>query len=69
MKLKNEALKCCDMALKDEFVNGDKRNTILKIRLNFFVEINRANCKMMIKMSKAETRKRGKKAITKKKKG
>jgi len=41
------------MALKDEFVQGDKKNMVLKLRLNLYVEVNRATCKQMIKISKA----------------
>eukprot|EP00347_Sterkiella_histriomuscorum_P003951 403362310 len=57
IKQKNEALKCCDIAIKDEFVKGDKRNMILKLRLNLFVEINRQNGKILIKNSKALAKK------------
>lgn len=39
--MKVEALKGCDLALKDFFVKDEKRNIILKLRLNLFVDLNR----------------------------
>ncbi len=41
MKMKFEGLKCCDLALIDEFVKDEKRNSILKVRLTLFVDVHR----------------------------
>jgi hypothetical protein len=49
LKLKIEALRCCDLALIDEFVRDEKRNLVLKVRLTIFTDVHR-----MIKKSKKE---------------
>jgi hypothetical protein len=56
LKLKLEALRCCDLALIDEFVKDEKRNIVLKVRLTLFVDVHR-----MIKKSKKEVEKAAKK--------
>jgi hypothetical protein len=38
LKMKLEAFKACDLALKDEFVKDEKKNLILKLRLNLFID-------------------------------
>jgi hypothetical protein len=57
LKFKIEALRCCDLALQDEFVKDEKRNMVLKVRLTVFSDVHR-----MIKKSKKEVEKAAKKA-------
>jgi hypothetical protein len=38
-----------NLALKDEFVVGEKLNTILKLRLQLYIELNRTSCKVLNK--------------------
>ena len=56
LKFKIEALRCCDLALQDEFVKDEKRNMVLKVRLTVFTDVHR-----MIKKSKKEVEKATKK--------
>jgi len=57
LKFKIEALRCCDLALQDDFVKDEKRNMVLKVRLTVFTDVHR-----MIKKSKKEVEKATKKA-------
>jgi hypothetical protein len=52
LKFTIEALRCCDLALVDEFVKDEKRNMILKVRLTLFTDVHR-----LIKKSKKEVEK------------
>jgi hypothetical protein len=61
LKLKVEALKCCDNALLDEFVKDEKLNLILRVRLSLFIDVHR-----MIKKSKLAIEKANKKRVKKK---
>lgn len=60
LKFTLEALRCADLALSDEFVQSEKRNIILKVRLSLFIDVHR-----MIKKSKKEADKAAKKKLKK----
>ena len=47
LKMKTEAFRAMNLALKDEFVVGEKLNAVLKYRLQIYIELNRANCKSL----------------------
>lgn len=47
LKMRVEAMKACDIALIDDFVKDEKRNMILKMRLNLFIDINKQNSKVL----------------------
>ena len=53
LKMKVEALKCCDLALLDEFVKDEKLNLVLKVRLSLFVDVHRMICKSKKAVEKA----------------
>ncbi len=59
LKMKTDALRCADLALLDEFVQGEKRNMILKVRLSLFVDVHRMIKKSKIDEEKAAKRKFG----------
>jgi hypothetical protein len=49
LKMKNDAFKAMNLALKDEFVAGDKLNCVLKYRLALYIELNRPTVKLVNK--------------------
>ena len=51
LKMKKEAFQAMNIALKDEFVAGEKLNSILKYRLTLFIDLNKGACKNYIKNS------------------
>ena len=41
LKMKTEAFKAMNLALTDEFVAGEKLNTVLKYRLQLYIDLNK----------------------------